>query len=55
MQKKNDSFAETQTKQKDSKEWEHSEAGMLQDWRRKKESEKEMLILYCKVPPRQEE
>lgn len=44
-----------QTKQKDSKEWEHSEAGMLQDWRRKKESKKEMLILYCRVAPRQEE
>lgn len=30
-QKKNDSFPEMQTKQKDSKEWEHGEAGMLQD------------------------
>lgn len=28
---KYDSFAEMQTKQKDSKEWEQGEAGMLQD------------------------
>lgn len=44
-----------QTKQKDSKEWEQGEVGMLQEWTRKKESKKQMLMLYCRVSPSQEE
>lgn len=43
---KNDSFAETHTKQKDSKEWEQGEAGTLQDLRRKKEGAKKKCLRY---------